>query len=130
MGGGIYSLLKAMCRAGLIFTLKIISYFRRPDYIRSVSMPQPWDHPHYEDSRNRGWSEPLPRSASEATSEFSYVTFDAQTITVPISVCISILVGYGFYFSLTEWVSIWIVRRLNLTCWDVAQYIRFEYGEP
>ncbi|KAJ0172866.1 hypothetical protein K1T71_011042 [Dendrolimus kikuchii] len=75
-------------------------YQRRPDYLRSISMPQPWESPHYQDPRNRGWSEPLPRSPSEATSEFSYVTFDAQTITVPISVCISILVGYIMFGSM------------------------------
>ncbi|XP_075984066.1 potassium two pore domain channel sandman isoform X2 [Anticarsia gemmatalis] len=73
-------------------------YARRPDYLRSVSMPQPHDARYRApDPRVRGWSEPVPHQAeSAASSDFSYVTFDAQTITVPISVCVSIMVGIGF----------------------------------
>ncbi|XP_063388540.1 potassium channel subfamily K member 18 [Cydia fagiglandana] len=69
------------------------NFARRPDYLRSASMPvrgaprapQP-----------RRWSEP-PESV---TSDFSYVTFDAQTITVPISVCVAIMVGYIMFGSM------------------------------
>lgn len=46
--------------------------------------------------QRRGYSEPTPRRTdveSEASSDFTYVTFDAQTITVPISVCVAIMVG-------------------------------------
>ncbi|XP_032527599.2 potassium channel subfamily K member 15 [Danaus plexippus] len=34
------------------------------------------------------------------SSEFSYVTFDVQTITVPISVCVSFMVGYIMFGSM------------------------------
>ncbi|CAB3256736.1 unnamed protein product [Arctia plantaginis] len=69
---------------------------RRPEYIRSISMPQPYD-PRYRppDPRQRGWSEPVAHQpGSPVSSDFSYVTFDAQSITVPISVCVAIMVGY------------------------------------
>ncbi|KAI5633987.1 ion channel domain-containing protein [Phthorimaea operculella] len=72
---------------------------RRADYLRSASMP----HPHFEHPRdlNRGWSEPAPRMEDdEESSEFTYVTFDAQTITVPISVCVAIMVGYLMFGSM------------------------------
>ncbi|KAL0818025.1 hypothetical protein ABMA28_008566 [Loxostege sticticalis] len=74
-------------------------YSRRPDYLRSVSMPQPYGRPERFDPRVRGWSDPG-QSQESGTSEFSYVTFDAQTITVPISVCIFILVGYVMFGSM------------------------------
>ncbi|XP_013196116.1 potassium channel subfamily K member 18 [Amyelois transitella] len=48
----------------------------------------------------RGWSEPFHRRASASISEFSYITFDAQTITVPISVCVFIMVGYIMFGSM------------------------------
>ncbi|KPJ13321.1 Potassium channel subfamily K member 18 [Papilio machaon] len=48
---------------------------------------------------DRGWSEPAYRVESEA-SDFSYVTFDAQTITVPISVCVAVMVGYIMFGSM------------------------------
>ncbi|XP_053616914.1 potassium channel subfamily K member 18-like isoform X2 [Plodia interpunctella] len=51
------------------------------------------------DPRFRGWSEPLRREAA-SSSEFSYITFDAQTITVPISVCVFIMVGYIIFGSM------------------------------
>ncbi|KAJ2943035.1 hypothetical protein O0L34_g15228 [Tuta absoluta] len=71
---------------------------RRPDYLRSASMP----HPRYDHPRDplRGWSEPAPRMEEDASSEFTYVTFDAQTITVPISVCVAIMVGYLMFGSM------------------------------
>ncbi|XP_059046912.1 potassium channel subfamily K member 15-like [Achroia grisella] len=75
---------------------------RRPEYGRSVSMPQPWGpprYPHRLDPRLRGWSEPWTRGTPE-TSEFSYLTFDAQSITVPLSVCVFILVGYIMFGSM------------------------------
>lgn len=75
---------------------------RRPDYMHSISMPQPYD-PRYRppESRVRGWSEPVHhQSESLPSSDFSYVTFDAQTITVPISVCVSIMVGYIMFGSM------------------------------
>lgn len=43
------------------------------------------------DPRFQGWA--AEGDDTQSTSEFSYVTFDAQTITVPISVCVFILVG-------------------------------------
>ncbi|GBP18819.1 TWiK family of potassium channels protein 18 [Eumeta japonica] len=54
---------------------------------------------------NRGQSLPAgygcdEGSSTTATSDFTYVTFDAQTITVPISVCVSILVGYVIFGSM------------------------------
>ncbi|XP_062529098.1 potassium channel subfamily K member 18 isoform X1 [Bombyx mori] len=74
---------------------------RRPDYFRSASMPQPWERREALPAQPRGWSEPLAfRTDSEGTSEFSYVTFDAQTITVPISVCVCIMVGYIIFGSM------------------------------
>ncbi|XP_063368522.1 potassium channel subfamily K member 18 [Cydia amplana] len=68
-------------------------FARRPDYLRSASMPVP-RAPRALPPRR--WSEP-PDSAS---SDFSYVTFDAQTITVPISVCVAIMVGYIMFGSM------------------------------
>ncbi|KAJ8713179.1 hypothetical protein PYW08_008483 [Mythimna loreyi] len=75
---------------------------RRPDYMRSISMPQPqWARdPRAARDPRRGCSEPAPRPPSPASSDFSYVTFDAQTITVPISVCVTILVGYIMFGSM------------------------------
>ncbi|XP_073948716.1 potassium two pore domain channel sandman isoform X2 [Choristoneura fumiferana] len=68
--------------------------FQRPEYLRSLSMPLP---PRALPPHRRGWSEP--RSESDL-SDFSYVTFDAQTITVPISVCVAIMVGYIMFGSM------------------------------
>ncbi|KAL4708346.1 hypothetical protein ACJJTC_011718 [Scirpophaga incertulas] len=54
----------------------------------------------------RDWHRPQPyRSevcarASDSSSSFAYVSFDAQTITVPISVCIAIMVGYVIFGSM------------------------------
>ncbi|XP_072934704.1 potassium channel subfamily K member 15 [Epargyreus clarus] len=73
-------------------------YHRRPEYIRSVSMPQPWRDPRVE--ALRGWSEPAYRAESVGSSDFSYVTFDAQTITVPISMCVGVMVGYIMFGSM------------------------------
>ncbi|XP_050353012.1 TWiK family of potassium channels protein 18 isoform X1 [Nymphalis io] len=72
-------------------------YFQRRAYLRSVSMPQPYLPRPRPDVR--GWSEPVYRDSSD-TSDFSYVTFDAQTITVPISVCVAIMVGYLMFGSM------------------------------
>ncbi|CAH2238362.1 jg18008 [Pararge aegeria aegeria] len=69
----------------------------RRGYMRSISMPQPCS-PRMR-PEVRGWSEPMHHD-SPALSEFSYVTFDAQTITVPISVCVAIMVGYLMFGSM------------------------------
>ncbi|XP_041971878.1 potassium channel subfamily K member 15 [Aricia agestis] len=37
---------------------------------------------------------------SDVSSEFSYVTFDVQTVTVPISACVAIMVGYIMFGSM------------------------------
>ncbi|XP_023952117.1 potassium channel subfamily K member 15-like [Bicyclus anynana] len=69
----------------------------RRAYLRSVSMPQPYSprcRPEV-----RGWSEPVHHD-SPALSDFSYVTFDAQSITVPISVCVAFMVGYIMFGSM------------------------------
>ncbi|XP_049878935.1 potassium channel subfamily K member 15-like isoform X1 [Pectinophora gossypiella] len=72
-------------------------YFqRRTDYTRSASMPQPYARA--PPRAPRGWSEPA--RMDQESSEFSYVTFDAQTITVPISVCVAIMVGYLIFGSM------------------------------
>ncbi|XP_068623772.1 potassium channel subfamily K member 18 [Battus philenor] len=72
---------------------------RRTEYMRSASMPQPWSVRYQQPVR--GWSEPMPyRPESEASSDFSYVPFDAQSITVPISVCVAIMVGYIMFGSM------------------------------
>ncbi|KOB76165.1 Uncharacterized protein OBRU01_01611, partial [Operophtera brumata] len=61
---------------------------RRADYLRSISMPAGPPRPTYLAPPHmgppRGWSLPAERE-SDVTSDFSVVTFDAQTITVPIS---------------------------------------------
>nr|XP_049699115.1 potassium channel subfamily K member 15 isoform X1 [Helicoverpa armigera] len=77
-------------------------YARRPDYLRSISMPSPHMHntPYPRVSARRGVSEPVHHSPSPDPSDFSYVTFDAQTITVPISVCVAIMVGYIMFGSM------------------------------
>ncbi|CAG4967899.1 unnamed protein product [Parnassius apollo] len=71
---------------------------RRAEYMRSASMPQP------RIARSpravRGASAPTYAVDSGASSDFSYVTFDAQTITVPISVCVAIMVGYILFGSM------------------------------
>lgn len=62
-------------------------------------MPQPWEsqRPYPRPFQEpRGWSEPVAYRDSPDSSEFSYVTFDVQSITVPISVCVAIMVGYVF----------------------------------
>ncbi|CAH0595558.1 unnamed protein product [Chrysodeixis includens] len=74
-------------------------FARRAEYYRSISMPQPHSSRHYRPDPRRGASEPARRSPS-VTSDFSYVTFDAQAITVPISVCVTIMVGYIMFGSM------------------------------
>ncbi|XP_034827491.1 potassium channel subfamily K member 18 [Maniola hyperantus] len=69
----------------------------RRAYMRSISMPQPYS-PRMR-PEVRGWSAPVHQD-SPALSDFSYVTFDAQTITVPISVCVAIMVGYIMFGSM------------------------------
>ncbi|CAG9791693.1 unnamed protein product [Diatraea saccharalis] len=54
----------------------------------------------YSIPRRQEYYPPYRREESPATSEFSYVTFDAQTITVPISVCVFIMVGYIIFGSM------------------------------
>ncbi|CAK1590633.1 unnamed protein product [Parnassius mnemosyne] len=75
-----------------------IYHHRRADYMRSTSMPQA------RSARSprpvRGVSVPPYAVDSGASSDFSYVTFDAQTITVPISVCVAIMVGYILFGSM------------------------------
>ncbi|CAK1541423.1 unnamed protein product [Leptosia nina] len=70
---------------------------RRAAYIRSISLPQPPRHPQVPPVR--GWSEPI-HQAESVSSDFTYVTFDVQTITVPISVCVSFMVGYLMFGSM------------------------------
>ncbi|CAF4886270.1 unnamed protein product [Pieris macdunnoughi] len=69
----------------------------RRDYFRSISLPQPSRNPRPDPIR--GWSEPLPRPGS-VSSDFTYVTFDVQTITVPISACVAFMVGYLIFGSM------------------------------
>ncbi|XP_048482376.1 potassium channel subfamily K member 15 [Plutella xylostella] len=92
-------------------------YQRRPNpkFDRSFSTPnpprpyrpyspghQPRDlDPYYQDYRD------YPRQGrgggyreDSASSDFTYVTFDAQTITVPISVCVGVMVGYIIFGSM------------------------------
>ncbi|XP_026740320.1 potassium channel subfamily K member 15 [Trichoplusia ni] len=73
-------------------------YDRRVEYYRSMSAPQRAASPAPRAAR-RGLSVPARRSAS-LSSDFSYVTFDAQAITVPISVCVTIMVGYIMFGSM------------------------------
>ncbi|KAF9810686.1 hypothetical protein SFRURICE_021139, partial [Spodoptera frugiperda] len=75
-------------------------YPRRPDYMRSISMPQPYDPRGPRVDPRRGCSLPARPAESPPSSDFSYVTFDAQTITVPISVCVTIMVGYIMFGSM------------------------------
>ncbi|XP_045539207.1 potassium channel subfamily K member 18-like [Papilio machaon] len=69
-------------------------YHQRRLDMRRLAHPLDARYPH-----DRGWSEPAYRVESEA-SDFSYVTFDAQTITVPISVCVAVMVGYIMFGSM------------------------------
>ncbi|KAG6448429.1 hypothetical protein O3G_MSEX005475 [Manduca sexta] len=122
----IYALI-CLCRGCPGFTRRRVARFRPPLEVsdaESIERPQAW-RSRYSDSegtpefrdpylrgiqrraesprsawpradRARRWS----RSESDGGSDFSYVTFDAQTITVPISVCVSIMVGYIMFGSM------------------------------
>ncbi|XP_045503621.1 potassium channel subfamily K member 15 [Colias croceus] len=71
---------------------------RRP-YFRTTSLPQPSRYP----LQVRGYSEPLREPIQQTVSsdsDFTYVTFDAQSITVPISVCVFFMVGYLMFGSM------------------------------
>ncbi|XP_050677308.1 potassium channel subfamily K member 1 isoform X2 [Leptidea sinapis] len=70
----------------------------RADYIRSISLPQSTGYP--SEVIHQGWSEPAAYETDDSMSSFSYVTFDAQTVTVPISVCIAFMVGYIMFGSM------------------------------
>ncbi|RVE47347.1 hypothetical protein evm_008028 [Chilo suppressalis] len=82
-------------------------YYRRSDHIPSYSRPEDYTLPRrleYAPPYRRpdgSWVERRrSQESSPGMSDFSYVTFDAQTITVPISVCVFIMVGYIIFGSM------------------------------
>ncbi|VVD01431.1 unnamed protein product [Leptidea sinapis] len=76
----------------------------RADYIRSISLPQSTGYP--SEVIHQGWSEPAAYETDDSMSSFSYVTFDAQTVTVPISKWDKLDGAYFCFISLSRYLII------------------------